>query len=305
MVNNVDVKEEAFEVPKATNICAVVVVYYPDVGLEARLKRVLSQVARAVVVDNTPQPITVSMELQNEWGEQLHLISNKSNKGIATAINQGLHYAADHGFTWLLTLDQDSKCHTEMVATFAEVYAACPFVASVIGSNYYDPTNKTTKFREKGSLNWMEQKTVITSGSLINIALSKQIGGMRDDYFIDQVDHEFCLRARRNGARIIITRKSIMDHSVGLPGGVVLPCIGTLPNHSTIRKYYITRNTITTILDYWKTEPIWCIKRTLKLLLGLMAIAILEESRVEKIIAFRNGMFDGIQKRMGEAENIY
>lgn len=34
---------------------------------------------------------------------------------------------------------------------------------------------------------------------LLRLEFAKAIGGFRDDYFIDSVDHEFCLRAAKRG----------------------------------------------------------------------------------------------------------
>jgi len=299
MVGNDKVKARYCAIPQPANTCAVVVAYYPDAGFENRLQQILYQVERTVVIDNTPNPTIFSSELRNKWGDRLHIVQNETNKGIAAAVNQGLSYAAANGFTWLLTLDQDTNCHLDMLATLAEAYVASPLGTSVIGSNYYDPVKKQCKIEESDSTIWKEQKTVISSGCLMDISISLRIGGMREDYFIDQVDHEFCLRARANGGKVIITKKPAMDHSVGLPGGVYLPWIGILPNHPSTRKYYIARNTITTVLAYWRREPIWCIKRITKLISGMIATALFEGSRREKIIANGRGLRDGLLGRMG------
>jgi rhamnosyltransferase len=285
--------------PKMENVCAVVVAYHPDEDFEARLQTILPQVARLVVVDNTPHPVGLSKALREVWGERLHCITNAENKGIATAINQGLQRAEEGGLTWMLTLDQDSTCYPDMVATLCETYAACPISPAILGSNYFDPGNQKCKISPSGDYLWLEQKTVITSGCLLNVAIARRLGGMRDDYFIDQVDHEFCLRARANGLSVVITRKPTMAHSVGEVGGVRLPLLGVLPNHSPTRKYYIARNTLVTVTRYWSSEPVWCVKRLLKLFLGGMEMVTLETQRSRKAVAFLWGAVDAWYGRMG------
>ncbi len=283
-------------------VCAVVVAYFPDTHFELRLQRILPQVAKLVLVDNTPESVALSPSFLNMWSERLHYIANAENKGIATALNQGLRHAAEHGFDWLLTLDQDSTCYPDMVATLSAAYIACPLVPAILGSNYFDPSNQKCKVPPEGAQPWLEQKTVITSGCLLNVVAMQHIGGLRDDYFIDQVDHELCLRARAHGLRVAITRKPVMAHSVGLTGGVRLPWLGVLPNHSPTRKYYIARNTVVTVLRYWHAEPIWCLKRVLKLLLGSFEMVTLETQRLNNAAAFICGVVDACRGRMGPRE---
>ena len=287
--------------PFADNVCAVVVIYYPDDGFVARLEQVLSQVGKVVVVDNTPLG-TVSMKVRaNMQGlPNTELIDNRVNKGIAEALNQGLAFAEANGFHWLLTLDQDTECQPDMVKTLISLTKVCRPSPLVLGSNYFDPQTSRTKVPVgQNDDDFLEQKTVITSGSLIDVNLASSIGGFRADYFIDQVDHEFCLRAHANGYTVIISCKPLMTHSVGRPGGVRIPFLGVLPNHPPVRKYYIARNTVVTVAAYWRKEPAWCIRRLVRLFLGLIEMALLEEHRFSKVRAFAGGVVDGLNNCMG------
>ena len=284
--------------PSAANVCAVVVAYFPDEGFETRLQTILPQVARLVIVDNTPDAILLSPEIISAWGERLHCIANHANRGVASALNQGLKYALQQGYHWALTLDQDTECYPDMVTILGSVYEDCSPRPAVIGSNYLDPRNHKPKVPPQGN-ECLEQKTVITSGSLVDAGVAQAVGSFREDYFIDQVDHEFCLRVRAHGYRVVISRKSAMDHSVGGPGGARLPLLGILPNHPPLRKYYIARNTVVTVAEYWRREPDWCLRRSVRLLLGLLLMATLEKQRITKVRAFAAGFIDGVRRRMG------
>jgi rhamnosyltransferase len=284
----------------ATSVCAVVVTHYPDTGFAERLHALLPQVAELVIVDNTPRPARPIPELCDITPGRIHHIANGSNLGIATALNQGLEYAASRDCLWLLTLDQDSQCYPDMVRTLVETSTVCQPRPAVIGSNYFDPKLGRQKFPPGPSGAYLDAKTVISSGSLIDVAFARNIGGFRDDYFIDQVDHEFCLRTCANGGRVIITQKPVMSHSVGGLTGPRVPLLGQmLPDHSALRKYYIARNSIVTIRSFWKTEPAWCLKRGIKLFLGLGSMIALEEDRLSKVQAFATGIRHGLTRQMG------
>lgn len=284
----------------AEAVCAVVVTYFPDEGFAERLTSLLPQVDALVVVDNTPAPGCAQqlMALRKSVG-QIRLIENHRNAGIAAALNQGLEHALQTGCKWLLTLDQDTRCYPDMVATLLQVHEACEPKAAVIGSNYFDSQNHQLKVPAGGETECLEQKTVITSGSLVDADVAQAVGGFREDYFIDQVDHEFCLRVRTHGYRVVISRKPVMEHSVGGPGGARLPLLGILPNHPPLRKYYIARNTVVTVVKYWRSEPDWCLRRSVRLLLGLLLMSTLEKQRLAKVRAFAAGFMDGVCRRMG------
>ncbi|WP_341909240.1 glycosyltransferase family 2 protein [Polaromonas sp. YR568] len=288
--------------PGAANVCAVVVTYFPDDKLEARLRAVLPQVARLVVVDNTPGEATQLGQRMAALGDSVHCIINGTNQGVATALNQGLGHALGQGLPWLLTLDQDSCAQPDMVAVLARALESSQPRPAVIGSNYMDPVNQRLKISVGNEVVGVEQKTVITSGSLVDAAVARDIGGFRDDYFIDQLDHEFCLRMRAHGYRVVISGPPAMVHSVGLTGGARLPVLGTLPNHGPVRKYYIARNTVTTVALYWRHEPVWCVRRLVRLFLGLAEMALLEDRRLLKVQAFFWGLWDGWRGRMGPCQ---
>ncbi|SFV01871.1 rhamnosyltransferase [Polaromonas sp. YR568] len=282
------------------SVCAIVVAYFPDEGFNARLQAVLSQVGRVVVVDNTPQESTGPGIADVLTGlAKIQLISNQSNLGISAALNQGLNHAREAGFKWALTLDQDTLCFPDMVDTLLAVSKTCVPVPAVIGGNYLDPRNKRPDVAIGEAGDFLARKTVITSGCLVDVHVALGLGGFREDYFIDQVDHEFCLRARAQGHQVVISRKPVMTHSVGESGGVRLPLLGVLPNHPPVRKYYIARNTVVTVMGYWWREPEWCLRRLARLLLGLGGMAFLEDQGLTKVLAFAGGVMDGLRGRMG------
>jgi rhamnosyltransferase len=284
----------------ADSVCAVIVAYFPDEAFSTRLRSVLPQVARVVVIDNTPEEGAARrLESALHGLPQVHVIPNRANLGISAALNQGLHHAVNTGCKWALTLDQDTECFPDMVNTLLGVSEACTPTPAVVGGNYLDPRSRHPKvvIGEAGA--FLVQKTVITSGSLVDARLALAIGGFREDYFIDQVDHEFCLRVRAHGHQVVISRQPVMAHSVGESGGVWMPWLGVLPNHPPVRKYYIARNTVVTVKAYWRREPQWCLRRLARLLLGLGGMAFLEKQGFAKVRAFADGIADGLRGRMG------
>lgn len=286
--------------PPRNGVCAVVVTYFPTDGLDELFGTIIPQVETLAVVDNTADGDRLrKFSIRAQHTGRVRVIENRFNLGIASALNRGLEQAMQSGCRWLLTLDQDTRCYPDMVETLLRVRDDCTPRPAVIGANYFDAQSQGNKIRPDNEVECLERKTVITSGSLIDVNLAHAAGGFREDYFIDQVDHEFCLRMRAHGHRVVISRKPAMAHSVGEKGGVWLPLLGTLPSHPPLRKYYIARNTIVTVRDYWRREPDWCLRRMARLLLGLLLMATLEKQRIAKVRAFAAGFMDGLRRRMG------
>uniref|UniRef100_UPI0035B11407 glycosyltransferase n=1 Tax=Hylemonella sp. TaxID=2066020 RepID=UPI0035B11407 len=289
--------------PEPESVCAVIIAFHPDSGFVPRLRKLYSQFQAMVVVNNTPHSKEqASLDLGMGGAEKFRLIQNGRNLGVGAALNQGLAQALAWGCRWIVTLDQDSRCYADMVQTLLQVKDRCATQPVVVGGNYYDPRNRTTRVPMGGPGEYLEQTTVITSACLVDAVFAERLGGFRDDYFIDQLDHEFCLRARKHGARILISRKPVMEHSVGEDGGTWLPLFGRLPNHVPVRKYYIARNSIVTIARYWRVEPDWCARRLLRLLFGAALMLLFEERRRQKLKAFMLGIRDGLGHRMGACE---
>jgi rhamnosyltransferase len=291
--------------PFAQSICAVVVTYFPDSDLLNRLRRVTAQIAQTVVVDNgSPQS---SIEAIKEFGAQsgIHLISNSSNEGIASALNAGTRWAASRGFNWVLTLDQDTLVAPDMVDIFAAVVDSrpAPERLAVIGSNYRDKINGKL-FREHapdtdGSLG-TEMVSVLTSGSLVSIAAFQAIGGFRNDFFIDCVDHEYCLHARALGFHVILTSKPVMEHGIGhLTQHRLFWKTVFTSNHSPLRHYFLARNSVVLVREYLSKEARWILSYLWGWLKYIALVFLFEKERTKKMKYILRGAFDGFLGRTG------
>lgn len=265
-------------------MCAVVVTHFPPPDFGARLSLVMAQVEGVVVVDNTPTPAARLDLPGKEAGVRLQLIANGENRGIATALNQGLACALEMGYDWVLTLDQDTTCSDDLVSVLMELATACPLRPAVVGSNHERPGG-----RREGACAFEERHVVITSGSLIDARFCREIGAFRDAFFIDQVDFEYCLRVRSHGRKVVIAWDAVMQHAIGDEHG----------RHSALREYYIARNAIALVSEYFRREPEWCRRRLADLVGDVWHVIIRDRQRVAKVRAISAGVLDALLKRMG------
>jgi len=141
---------------------------------------------------------------------------------------------------------------------------------------------------------------------LVPLSLFKAIGLFREDYFIDSVDHEFCLRARAHGCRILISCRPVMEHNIGahVVNASRLRQFMSF-NHSPARKYFIARNTIATVKLYFFQEPLWSMRQGWRLLSDFASILLFENEKLKKAEAFMVGAIHGIIGRTGRIEEAW
>jgi rhamnosyltransferase len=184
----------------------------------------------------------------------LHTILLNENLGIGAAQNRGVECALELGASHILLMDDDSLPAPDMVQRLLEALGANPLAAAV-GACHVDPRRETerTPFSvvQGGRLLWLacsdaqqiwEVDHVIASGCLIPAPVLHAVGKMREDFFIDWVDTEWCLRARDRGYRIYGVCSARLEHTLG---DKVTRVLGReIPMHAPWRHYYQARNFI-------------------------------------------------------------
>lgn len=287
------------------DVCAIVVTYHPDAAFAVRLNSVSPQVGTIVIVDNGSADTERDMLRDAASDPKIDLVLNLDNLGLARALNIGIQRAVTLGYSWVLLLDQDTRVERDMVRTLLGIQAsfADRERLAVVGSNYCDVTKRTPRAVGHDSLgdDWEEAEFVITSGSLLPLAAYFSLGPFREEFFIDYVDEDYCLRAKAKGYRIIRSRKHLMSHAIGSP--TLHENFGVrkwTTNHSPDRRYYIARNNTVLLREYGNFRAgMWALKSLSRRLRQCKRIALYEPMKTRKIAAVMQGWWDGIRGNMG------
>lgn len=126
------------------------------------------------------------------------------------------------------------------------------------------------------------------------------VGGCDDAFFIDMVDHDFCLKASLKGVSLYRTSKPIMVHSVGEKSAHKI--FGKrlyASNHSALRRYYYSRNTVVVLKRYLFTKPEMAIRHAGRLAKTSILVLLFEKDRMEKLFSVLRGVLDGSIGRLG------
>ncbi len=293
------------------SVCAIVVTYRPDQDLPARLEHIRRQVGALVIVDNGSAVDAVAMLRGIAREPGVHLVLNEDNFGIARALNIGIGRAAALGFGRVLLLDQDSCVEHDMVRELLAVEASHPEGGrlAVIGAAFMDVNRESRGIRTQQSADpaesaapaWQDAEFVITSGSLIPLAVHEIVGPFREELFIDSVDIDYCFRARRMGYRLIKTRRFLMSHAIGAYSRHrVLGKDKWTTNHSADRRYYIARNDTVMLREYGNYRfGLWALKGFQRSFRLCKRILLYEVSKGPKLIAVIQGWWDAVRGRLG------
>jgi rhamnosyltransferase len=287
-------------------VCAVVVTFHPGHDVLRNLALVMAQAQRLVVVDNGSGAASLKMLREASAERGFALIENRSNLGIAAALNRGVRQALAEGYGWVVLFDQDSTVGGGFLdAMFwqldrdprrGRVAVVCP--------RYVDRDSGrlmiATRTRDG------EIAVARTSGSLMPAWVFAECGWFVEELLIDQVDYEYCLRLRSRGYLIAECAGATLRHTLGAPSvhrlfGVRL--FGTT-NHSAARRYYLVRNRMWMLRRYWGEFPRWCVDACVATVKESVKILLVEDCRWSKLRHTALGVRDGVLGRMGKTVEL-
>jgi rhamnosyltransferase len=279
--------------PDVRTVAAVLVTYHPDDGLYERVRNLTGQVNAILIVDNgsAEQELAPVQRLVAEG--VVEAIFNGRNVGQAAALNQGLAWGESRGVPWMATFDQDTLPGTNLVEEAGHIFDDGDQSLAVIGAGWLispskgpdctSPTGRTVAW-------------VVTSGALHSVQVWREIGGFRDDFFIDYVDIEYCLRARSAGYRVVRACVQTMQHAIGNPTRHRLLFRFVQPtHHSRVRRYFITRNRIHMWRAFWRKEPASIARDVTGAAKDLVKLLLFETDRLQKLRAMLRGAEDGLR----------
>lgn len=282
---------------------AGVVLYNPDKKrLKENLNAICDQVEWIYCYNNGLQNASEIDMLLNSYNN-LRVIGNGTNVGIATALNDLVKEAAKDGKEWILTLDQDSVVCEGMVAALAsltnekDVVIICPVIEDVRRKNEVPAIRKDTID---------DVDFCITSGSFMNVQKTIDIGGFDDALFIGLVDDEICHKVKKSGYRIIRNNSVILNHELGnlIPSKyeTLYLFLGSFLHSSIVKKlsykrevspmrlYYATRNMVYLNRKYPHENSSWSKKR---LVYNSLSSFLRGEEKIKLIKSIINGIKDG------------
>jgi rhamnosyltransferase len=282
-------------------ILAAVVTHHPGPYLAYNLQALHRQGADVLVIDNGSPDLAA---VQRAAGA-CELLSNRTNLGIAAALNQAARAAQAGAYAWLATFDQDSHVPDGALAELVAIYNAHPDREriAILAMSHRDRAwgqgyrRGSDVLEEHGG--WRSLRATITSGSLVRVGVFDRVGLFDERLFIDGVDHDFCLRCRRAGL-LVIEGSPVLEHSLGAVTkhrllGRTIACT----NHSPDRRYYITRNSLELSRRHSRADPSWALRNLAHVIDSSLGTLLFEDRRPAKAAAMIQGAWHFATRRFG------
>ena len=232
----------------AYRLRAVVVLYHPDDDVLDMILSIARQGYAPVVIANAID--VARLETLRRAG--IEVVENAANMGLAVAFNQGIEHALASGAEHVMLLDQDTRppdAMADRLVGLADRVKASGRRLGCIGPVPVDrkrPGARTIAARSRAGTvdaELTDVSTIISSGMVIPRDALETVGGMWNELFIDQIDHEWCFRARAAGFAVIAATDVSMPHDMGDAGIQVFGRYKPV-HRSPTRHFYIVRNTL-------------------------------------------------------------
>ena len=217
-------------------ILAILTSFHPEIdALERNIRSFLDSVDCLIIWENTPKEKSYINTLTDKIGSDKIIIrTTGKNEYLAKPFNDCIKWGAENGYTYVLTMDQDSYFadgHFENFVNQIEKYTETDLAA-------FGPNNN---YRNQNGLKTGIVENLIISGAIYPIDVFLKVGGFMEELVIDAIDTEYCYRAKKQGFKIILISNVFLEHQLGYrhkhwTGFTLVP-------YSAQRTYYYLRNT--------------------------------------------------------------
>jgi rhamnosyltransferase len=289
---------------------AVIVTYHPDLQVLGRsLLALVPQTHQIVVVDNGSACELLSALGVIRQHSDITLIANAANTGIAAAQNQGVAYARARGCSHVIFFDQDSVPSPGLVSGLLDAAASAPgrsvdedvVVGPCISDDRLGVRMPFVRFGmlgvkryrcAEGSQAVVPADFLIASGVLIPLRVFDKVGLMDESLFIDNVDLEWCFRARSRGVRLFGVCGVRMAHSLGDRAFRVGDHV--IHYHGPVRQYYMMRNRVLLYRREY-TPKGWIVQDLIRVLVKFALFSLVFAPRGRNIAMMLRGIWHGLR----------
>lgn len=259
-------------------IYGIIVTYNPDIiNLKANISSIMRQVDKLLIFDNNSRNKEEIRTLQKQLS--FEAIYSDENVGLSKAYN-AIIFPNINSCEFFVTFDQDTYISEKTIETLLNIIKGNVNLG-VLGPVF---TRDKEYISNGGKLHFVP--VIIQSCAIFRTTAIAKTGGFNEDYFIDSVDFEYCLRMLQNGYTVAKYDGVCIRHELG--NGKKFMGMNYY-SHNKLRNYYIARNHVNLSKRFFKSFPSFILKKNIFFILHFLKLVIFERD-VEKIRYFIKGI---------------
>jgi len=282
-------------------LSVVIVTYYPNIEeVKENILQFIDFVEKIIIWENTPiQDLYLHNVDLSSYAEKVICLGVGYNVGIGFALNQAIVWSKEHCMSHIMTMDQDSKFEKgslEILLNAVQVHnkeGICIFSPNVI--NFFSKS-LTPLYNENENLLIVDRS--ITSGTIYQLDIFNITGYFREDFFIDEVDYEYCYRATKKGFKTVVVCNSILSQKFSDMRHTNFGFYIT--NYSPFRLYHIIRNGLIVQKEYPDSSPGWYRLIVYSIIIRSIKILLFEKNKIPKMKSIIIGIYDGVLNHVYE-----
>ena len=285
---------------------AGIVAFHPDAsGLLRLITAIAGEVSRVIVFANSMLDPEMKSGMSGAAGQTpVTLISPGENVGLGKAYNRIVELARLEGAEFVLLFDQDSMPSEGMVRGLEDLADELvrqgekpaligPRPVKANGEPFKIPRRRSGRLRPPA----LAVDFAISSGSLIALTATAEVGPFDESFFIDAIDIEWCSRAWDAGWSVWLGMDILMTHRLGM-GVIHLPFGLRLTDQPPERLYTYFRNQVA-MLRLPHVPSAWKLRFVASLPARSFIYVVRNRFSSPVVKAIGLGLADGIMNRLG------
>ena len=277
----------------------LIILYNPTKEDIKNTKKNISYFKSGILIWNSKKIFSVK-------NPKIREIELKQNLGQAKALNIGFKEALSMNINLILTLDQDSK--------LIEKSSNLIKIINLYSNKYINPacfsfksiTNPIIKKEKSNKKSPQICLTSITAGSIYLTSAWGKLKGFKNELFIEGIDTEFSIRAKKNKFNFYKFSHPIIIHDAGIPIKRNFLFFNlVLRKHSDIRIYLQYRNNLPTFIKNLHHFPLWSFRSLFNLLIKKSFLIMLGTDNILKTFLWiAKGVFHGLIETLNKRNNL-
>ncbi len=282
-----------------SEIGILIILYNPTKEDIKNTKKNISYFNSGILVWNSKKIFEVS-------SPNFKVIELCKNFGQAKALNIGFEKALSMKINLLLTLDQDSKLIEEPDNLIKIINFSSDKYVNPAGFSFSYITKPKAKPKDLKKITPYLCLTSITSGSIYLTSAWRQLNGFKNELFIEGVDTEFSIRAKKNKFNFYKFNYPIIIHDAGIPiKRKFLFYELIIRRHSDIRIYLQYRNNIPIFINNLPFFPFWALNSLFNLLIKKFIVIVIGTDNIPKTFVWIfKGIMHGLIESLKKQNNL-